>query len=135
NDLHEINICVKEMAHCLVSNQAATLVYPGVSKQTIDISIEDGATLCFVLHPLILAKGAAFTQEVNVRLRGSAGLRFTDSWYAGRFALRGGGEVWQFESFQNTINIFRDERLVYREHWKIYPNIQRLKHPFLCGDY
>jgi urease accessory protein len=130
-DVHQLNAFVDEGSCLELRTQAATLVYPGVTRQTIQFSLGENAELTFKPHPLILAKGARFSQSVRIDLSASAILHYADSWAAGRIAM---GECWEFESFANKLEIFVENVLVFRENWEIKPIEMPLTHPLLCGD-
>ncbi len=138
-DEHEITVHVEAGASLKLCTQACTLVYPGASKQTIDISIEDGGTLIFQPHALILATDAEFTQRIAITLGANCNLLVSDYWCAGRLAMN---EKWQFKRFNNTITIRTADSstnshlsTLYREHWSLEPKSIPVKHPLLCGEF
>jgi len=130
-DEHQLTVFVDDGSSLELRTQAATLVYPGVSRQTIDIRLAENAQLIFKPHPLILAKGANLTQRVRINLNASAKIQYIDSWVAGRLAM---GECWEFESFANRLEIFVENILVFRENWIISPADMPLTHPLLCAS-
>lgn len=131
-DEHEIAVHVEKSASLKLCTQACTLVYPGTSKQTVDICIEDGGTLIFQPHALILATNADFSQTINITLGENCNLLFSDYWCAGRIAMN---EQWQFKCFRNTITMRAAGKLIYREHWSLEPQSAAVEHPVLCNDY
>ncbi|HEY9793060.1 MAG TPA: urease accessory protein UreD [Candidatus Obscuribacterales bacterium] len=131
-DEHRLRIKVERNATLEIRTQACTLVYPGASRQKIDIVLEDGASLIFEPHPLILARGAKFTQTIAIALAGDCHLLFSESWCAGRIAMN---ERWKFDSFENTVLIRSNQELIYREHWILHPKLGSVDHPFICGEF
>lgn len=117
-DEHRLSVTIDEGGALELRTQAAALVYPGTSRQTISIDIADGGELRFRPHPLILAKGADFTQTVSVNLASGARLFFTDTFAAGRVAM---GEKWMFERFSNKVEIRVAGALVYFDQSVIAP--------------
>ena len=117
-DEHHLAVHLESGSRLELRTQAASLVYPGRSRQVIAISVAAGGQLSFQPHPLILAAGANFHQLVRIDLSGDARLSFQDSWSAGRVAM---GEKWCFDRFENSIEILIDGVLVCRERQSIDP--------------
>jgi len=131
-DCHLLEIGVGEGSRLEMRTQAAILVYPGASEQKISIRVARGSSLVFIPHPLILAKGAELKQRIRIDLAPDSRLCFRDSFSAGRIAM---GECWQFERFDNLLEIFVERLLVYRDRWVIEPGRRPLTHPAVCGEY
>jgi urease accessory protein len=131
-DTHQLDIIVEAGAKLEVRSQAATLVYPGRSSQTIRITLASGATLVFTPHPFILASHAAFRQDVEINLADDSKLVFCDHWCAGRIAM---GERFQFESFANKIRILRNDELVFAEAWQIHARQENLSQFAIASDF
>ena len=131
-DVHEIDVHVGADSQLEIRTQAATLAYPGRSSLSIDIKIASGGKLTFLPHALILGAGADITQRVKIELEDKASVEFSDTWCAGRIAMR---EVWQFNRFDYSLEILRSGNLVYRERFILTPQTKPLSHPVICGDY
>lgn len=131
-DEHRLEVAVGEGCFLELRTQAATLVYPGSSKQEFDIDVASGATLVFLPHQLIMAKGARLSQNVSIHLRSTSRLLYSEGWSAGRLAM---GECWQFESLANKLQIFVDDKITFRENWNLIPQTMAPGHPLLCGEY
>ncbi len=117
-DKHQLSVHACPASTIKILNQSATLVYPGASQQQIEIAIAGGATVMFEPCPLILAADANLTQTVRIEMSPTSRLLYTDEWSAGRIAMR---ECWQFERFDNTIEIFVGGLLKYRERFVLQP--------------
>jgi urease accessory protein len=131
-DEHKIDINVGAGAKLELRTQAATLVYPGLSLLQINLSVADSAKLIFLPHPIILGANSSLCQKVRINLGADSTLNFGDTWCAGRIGMQ---ELWQFTDYEYLLEIFQENRLAYREHWRVAPREVPLKHPFLCGDF
>jgi urease accessory protein len=131
-DRHEIKLTVEAGATIRLTNQAATLVYPGASAQYIAIDIAGGGMLFFEPCPLILAAQAAFTQRVRINMAQDARLYYLDEWSAGRIAM---AECWQFEYYDNCIEIFQEGQIIYRERFILRPGDLNPSNAVICGKY
>ena len=131
-DQHRIAIVVGDGAALELRTQAACVVYPGVAEHTLKVEVGNHARFCFRPHPFILHKGAHLRQVVRIQLRESSQLIFSDSWCAGRLAMQ---EAWAFLEFDNTVEIFVEGKLVYRDRYRIQPSKNELTHPFICSEY
>jgi urease accessory protein UreH len=45
------------------------------------------------------------------------------------------GECWQFESFANSLQIYVDEVLTFREKWTLCPKTMPVEHSLLSGTF
>jgi urease accessory protein len=131
-DIHELFVQVEEDAELELRTQGATLVYPGVSEQKIHIRIGSGGRVRFLPHPLILAAQASLKQRITIELANDSELVFKESWVCGRIAM---GERWQFNEFDNLVEILRHGESVFRESFVIRPLRDNLAHPAICGSY
>jgi urease accessory protein UreH len=131
-DEHQLTVELKENSRLELQTQAATLVYPGKSKQTIHVHCADGTAFKFLPHPLILAKGAVFEQEIVINLSANCRILFADHWSAGRIAM---AEYFQFEAFRNHVSIFQNGKLVYCENWCLEPAKLQFRDPLICKDF
>ncbi|WP_218082132.1 urease accessory protein UreD [Anthocerotibacter panamensis] len=131
-DVHDLEISVGASSTLEVRTQAATMVYPGISQQTVKLHIAAGGKLVYLPHPLILAAGADFRQRVHIDLAPDSWLEYQDVWAAGRIAM---GEQWQFERFDTLTEIYVGTALAYRERWVLQPTRTPLTHPLVCGKY
>lgn len=131
-DQHRIAIVVGDGAALELRTQAACVVYPGAAEQTVKVQVGNEARFCFRPHPFILHKGAQLRQVVRIELRESSQLIFSDSWCVGRVAME---EAWAFQEFDNTVEIFVEGKLVYRDRYLIQPAKNDATHPFICAEY
>lgn len=131
-DEHRVSIKISDGATLEVRTQASTLVYPGTSRQTISIELNENSSLIFHPHALILARGANLMQDINVSLKRTSHLSYSEHWSAGRIAMN---EAWQFEQFTNTVNIYIEQALVYREHWKLRPADSDVTNSLIAGGF
>jgi urease accessory protein UreH len=131
-DDHQIDVSVDKGAQLELRTQAATLVYPGRSLLQINLAVADGAKLVFLPHPIMLGAESRLSQKVRIKLGKGATLSFADTWGAGRVGMH---ELWQFADYEYQLEIFQENTLAYREHWRIAPAAMRLEHPLLCGGY
>jgi urease accessory protein len=131
-DIHDLEVHIGRNSTLELRTQASTLIYPGKSQQTIRINVEEGGKLVYLPHSLILASGAHFTQKVHINLAKDSFLHYRDIWSAGRIAMK---EKWQFQYFSNLIEIYVEDKLIYREHWHLEPKKVSLTHPVLCGEH
>ncbi len=131
-DIHDLEVGVGRSSTLELRTQASTLIYPGKSQQTIRIKVNEGGKLIYLPHSIILAAEAHFTQKVYIELAKGSLLQYRDIWSAGRIAMK---EKWQFQYFSNLIEIFVEDELIYREHWKLEPKKFSLTHPVLCGEH
>jgi urease accessory protein len=131
-DEHRINVAVSSGACLELRTQAACVVYPGASQQTLTVNVADNGKFVFRPHPFILHKGARLQQRVRINLSETSQLIFSDSWCAGRLAME---EAWQFDEFDNTVEIFLERKLIYRDRYQIRPSETNPTHRFICDDY
>jgi urease accessory protein len=131
-DEHKIDVCLLEGAQLELRTQAATLVYPGASKQSFKARLGKASKLKFQPHSLILATQAELTQRVDIHLSEGATLIYQEDWCAGRIAM---GERWQFKMFDYGLNIWYEDQLIYRERWILTPASQPVESVFICSDY
>jgi urease accessory protein len=131
-DAHEIDVSVGANSRLELRTQAATLAYPGESSLNIKINVKDGGKFVYLPHALILGEGSGLTQRVSINLEGSASIDYSDTWCAGRIAMR---EQWKFDFYDYYLGIFKDDVLTYRERWRITPSLDDLSNVLICGDY
>jgi urease accessory protein len=131
-DVHEIEVSLGVNSRLELRTQAATLAYPGESSLDIKIHVGDGGKLVYLPHAMILGEGARLTQRVCIKLEGTASIDYSDTWCAGRIAMR---EQWKFSFYDYHLEIFKDDVFAYRERWRINPSVDGLSNAFLCGDY
>ncbi|HEY9679788.1 MAG TPA: urease accessory protein UreD [Drouetiella sp.] len=128
-DEHRLHVEILDGAALELRTQAAALIYPGHSEQHIAVNIACGGKLLFHPHPLILTNDADFVQRIRINLQGDAQLNFCDSWSCGRVAM---DERWRFKRFDNQVEIYRDEKILYRERAVIEPAVQNTQSIVLC---
>ncbi len=131
-DSHILDVVVEENASLTLKTQAACLIYPGQSIQEIRIRLNENSSLQFLPHPLIFARSAHLIQKIRIDMQETSKLLFGESWRAGRIAM---SEKWQFDCFDNTVEIFVGQRLAFKERFNLLPQVNDPKHDLRFGKY
>jgi urease accessory protein len=131
-DAHRITVRVDDGAMLELRTQAACVVYPGASEQMVNIEVGKNARFQFRPHPFILHKGARLRQHVRITLHSTSQLILSDSWCAGRLAMN---EAWEFDEFDNCVEIFVEDKLIYRDRFFLRPSACCPAHPYVCEDF
>ena len=131
-DEHQISLDIAAGSSLELRTQACMLVYPGTSRQLIEIRVGDGGKLVFHPHLMIMGAGSDLVQSVKIDLAEGASLDYCEQWCAGRIAM---GEKWRFHKFDYRIHILSMGKLIYRERWCIKPAEHPLEHPLICGGF
>ncbi|MEQ8677670.1 MAG: urease accessory protein UreD [Aggregatilineales bacterium] len=108
-DHYTIEIRLDAGTHALITTIAANKVYKmpdGLARQTINITVGEGAILEFVPDALILFKDSELEQTVHITLEKGALCIFQESVMGGRISR---GEILQFRRYYNHIEVC-DER-------------------------
>lgn len=122
-DAQSISLQLQEMAAVELCTQSATRIHPGLSRQVIDIELEENSSLIWIGHPVILGTGTQFEQTVNVKLSKMARLAYAEVWAAGRLAMSQEfapagvreQERWRFKRLSNRMRVDRDDSPLLRE--------------------
>lgn len=95
-------ILIHPGATCLITTQASTKAYRGVSSQQLRVRAFGDATALVVPDPVVPYRDATFTQLTSIELAAEASLALVDVVTAGRIAH---GERWDAARFDSTLSI------------------------------
>jgi urease accessory protein len=119
-DGHAIEIAARSGSRTVVTGQSATRIHPACSSfsaQQWSIRVENGADLVVLPGPVIPFRGCRYTQRVRIDLDPGARLIWADIWLPGRYARGEQSEGFQFDRIIQHLEVYRAERLVFRERF------------------
>ena len=115
-DQVSLTVDVGDGCTCLLGTQSATKVYRspnGASaRQTLDVSVRDGATCVIAPYPVTCFANARFVQRQKIELASTSSLVLIERLTSGR---HGSGERWAFDCYDSRTDIFVDGRHVFRD--------------------
>ena len=119
-DTVDCKVQVSSGASLVLSAPAATRVHTmrggGTAKLEQTFLVGKGGFLEYSPEPLILQRDSTFAQHTLIDLDGGAGLLFLENLLPGRIAH---GEVFEFTSFRNRLEILRDGLPVVIENYNL----------------
>jgi urease accessory protein len=120
NDSYEIKIDIEENAELQISTQGYQRIFTmqNGAKQTINISLAENASLCYLPHPSVPHKSSLFKSVNTIYLKTNHNLIWNEIVTCGR---KLSNEAFAFTSFHNTTNIYLNGKLVVKENLLIEP--------------
>ena len=119
-DTVDCEVRVRSGASLVLSAPAATRVHTmksgGTAKLEQNFLVGEDSFLEYNPEPLILQRDSTFSQHTRIDLDGGAGLLFLENLLPGRIAH---GEVFEFASFRNKLEILRDGLPVVIENYHL----------------
>jgi urease accessory protein len=115
-----VQVHARQGTRAVIVGQSATRIHPavhGFCTQQWKVRVEANAVLVILPGPAIPFQGARYYQRVRIDLEKGAGLIWGDLWYAGRYARSEVSEQFQFETIIQDFNVFRENRLVFRDRF------------------
>lgn len=95
----------------------------GFAVQKVDINMEEGCTLAYMLKPILPYEDSDFRSETNIRLSKDCNLIFREIISCGRYKRN---EVFSFKSFKSRTKIFHDDKLLFMDNTVLIPEEQQL---------
>jgi urease accessory protein len=90
------------------------------AQQQLHLTIEADATLIFLPHPTVPHHSSTFKSYSKIQLEKSSTLIWGEILTCGR---KENDEIFSFNSYHNTIDIYMDERLIIRENLLMKPSL------------
>lgn len=109
------------LAHWFGSNQ--------VSRQNLNVTIEENATLLLIPDPVTLFTAASYMQTQTFALETSSSLALLDWYTSGRMSR---GERWAFERYESRNEIYIDGALVVRDVMFLENDYAKRLEPYDC---
>jgi urease accessory protein len=134
-DLYELQISLERGACVRLTSQSALQVHPSVEggaarvRSRYDVGAD--AELRCQWDPLIPFSNSRLDQQTVIQLDQTARLSWSDAFMSGREAR---GERWHFHGLSSSLRITRATTLEYLERYRIVPEQQRLRIPWVAGD-
>ena len=100
-----LDVTVDAGATAVVTTQASTKVYKGITRQRTDVRVAGDGTVLVVPDPVVPFRDASFTQVTNLELARDSTLISCDVLTAGRLAY---GERWSATRLDTTLRITVD---------------------------
>jgi urease accessory protein len=119
-DAQYIEIHAAPGTQAVIVGQSATRIHPAVQgfcTQQWKIRVAEDATLVVLPGPAIPFQGCRYYQRVSVEMESTARLLWGDIWFAGRYARGSHSELFQFDNIIQDMEVYREERLVFRERF------------------
>ncbi|HLY67260.1 MAG TPA: urease accessory protein UreD [Chloroflexota bacterium] len=119
----QAEIVVERGARLALRTQAATQLHSGRSSQSWSISLDQGAHLSYLPHPLVPHAGATHYAKVSVAMAGSAHVLLAEAVAPGR-AHR--GELFAYDELRSDLDVWCDGSLIARERQVLRPRASML---------
>lgn len=107
-------------ARVRLTSQSALQVHPSVvggpARLRSRYRVEPGGCLSCAWEPVIPFPGASLDQQMEIDVAKGGRLTWSDALMAGREAR---GERWVFEAIEHQLTVRYDERLAYRERYRV----------------
>lgn len=97
-----LEVDVDPGATCVVTTQASTKAYRGVTAQALHVRVHGDAAALVLPDPVVPFRGARFTQRTAIELAAGASLVLCDTLTAGRVAF---GERWSAARLESTLEV------------------------------
>ncbi len=126
NDNYQIKIEIEENAKVYLTTQSYQRLFnmANNASQKINVYIEDHGTLFFLPHPTVPHEASSFSCTNNIYLKTKHNLIWSEIITCGR---KLSGEEFKFTRFQNTTNVYLNNKLVVKENILLEP-LQRKVH-------
>lgn len=95
----------------------------GFAVQKVNINMEEGCTLAYMLKPTLPYEDSDFRGETNIRLSKNCNLIFREIISCGRYKRN---EVFSFKSFKSRTKIFYQNKLLFMDNTVLIPQEQQL---------
>ena len=116
-DTQKHNIIVEKGANLEIVSQSFEKIFKmeedEKAERKISASVGEGGTLIYAPNPCIPFAKSNFVSSTKISLSAGAKLIYEDCICAGRVAC---GEVFDFTTYRNLIEIRREEKLIFREN-------------------
>ena len=116
-DSQEIDICLEQDACLEIASQSFEKIFKmeadEIASRKICLKVGSGATLLYAPNPCIPFAQSNFISHTEISLEENSRLIYEDIFCAGRVAT---GEVFDFSSFQNLIEITKNDNLIFRDN-------------------
>ena len=116
-DSQEIDICLEQNACLEIASQSFEKIFKmeadEIASRKICLKVGPGATLLYAPNPCIPFAQSNFISHTEISLEENSRLIYEDIFCAGRVAT---GEVFDFSSFQNLIEITKNDNLIFRDN-------------------
>ena len=116
-DSQEIDICLEQKACLEIASQSFEKVFKMEEDEKacrkISLKIGAGATLIYAPNPCIPFAQSNFYSHTEINLEEDSRLIYEDIFCAGRVAT---GEVFDFSTFQNLIEVTKNDNLIFRDN-------------------
>lgn len=95
----------------------------GFAAQKVDINMEEGCTLAYMLKPTLPYEDSDFRGETNIRLSKNCNLIFREIISCGRYKRN---EIFSFKSFKSKTKVIYDDKLLFMDNTVLIPQEQQL---------
>jgi urease accessory protein len=124
-DDYRLEFHLQPNAKVVLVNQSATKLHQMpeglAAKQNVTIHLEEGSELEYYPGLTIPFPDAAFEQNINVELSGSAKFSFLESWAMGRVER---GETFVFRQLSSRLRVKRVNKLMYADALELRPSLR-----------
>ena len=128
------SIHVASGARVVLTSQAALQVHPSITSAAARIDheycVDDDAELHCHWDPVIPFAGARLAQHYDIRVSSGARLYWSDALMSGRIAR---GESWQCRDLAHELGLRVNDRLMYRERYRVGAETDRVRRPWVAG--
>lgn len=95
----------------------------GFAAQKVDINMEEGCTLAYMLKPTLPYEDSDFRSETNIKLSKNCNVIFREIISCGRYKRN---EIFSFKSFKSRTKIFYEGKLLFMDNTVLIPDEQQL---------
>lgn len=104
----------------------------GCAKRHADIHVEGGAFFRYNPQPTIPFADSAFENSMTVHLDGDATFQMSEIFTCGRYIR---GEKFAYKRYYNLVDIYRDDKLIYRDNTRYDPAVFQMDSMGMFEDY
>lgn len=125
-DNYNITVNMKKASLLELYSQSYSKIFKmngGFAVQKVDIDMEEGCTLAYMLKPILPYEDSDFRGETNIRLSKNCNVIFREIISCGRYKRN---EVFSFKSFKSRTKVFYEDKLLFMDNTVLIPNKQQL---------
>lgn len=125
-DNYNINVNMKKGSVLELYSQSYSKIFKmkdGFAAQKVDINMEEGCTLAYMLKPTLPYEDSDFRSQTNIRLSKNCNFIFREIISCGRYKRN---EVFSFKSFKSRTKIFYGDKLLFMDNTVLIPDKQQL---------
>ncbi len=135
DDKQEIMLNIQRGSKLKITSQSYEKIHntqEGFASKNMIIHVGYDALLQYMPMPLIPFAHSNFKSKVSIFLQDNSILYYSEILCAGRVAR---GEIFAFKQLQQTINIYKNDQLIFYDNMNLQPEIMDLKNYCFFSEY